>query len=96
VRAASRIAVSNDLPAAAGRTSPERLVAELWRGTHAADECPTAQRLKDEGLIEKSTDAWGTPFQITCSSDETTVTSFGPDKKPSDDDIVMPRPDGSP
>jgi hypothetical protein len=76
-----------------------RMAAMMWRGMHAAEKCPTLQALRDDRLLDPAsngTDAWGTPFQIACTSDETIVTSLGPDKQPSSDDIVTPSPDGSP
>jgi hypothetical protein len=75
------------------RTSEDELrrAVLLWRDKHGAEGCPTPQRLKDDGVVDpesKLTDAWGTPFQIACTRDEITVTSFGPDKVESADDIV--------
>jgi hypothetical protein len=68
-------------------------VAEAWRANHA-NECPTAQRLKEEKELAASSDivdAWGTPYLIWCTSDATTVVSFGPDKtKGTEDDIAFP------
>lgn len=69
---------------------------ESWRSEHGANECPSIQALKESGAIDSSTrplDPWGTPYRITCTADETVVRSFGPDKKPSDDDIIS-RPEG--
>jgi hypothetical protein len=59
-----------------------RRAAETWRGWHASDVCPTAELLKHDGMIDvasKVTDAWGAPFVIVCTSEETTVISRGPD-----------------
>ena len=70
-----------------------RKAAMQWRGKHGVDACPTPQQLMDDSAIDpasKLTDAWGSPFQIWCTSDETTVTSFGPDRVRSADDIVSP------
>jgi hypothetical protein len=57
--------------------------------------CPTPERLGAEQLIDsgsKLTDPWGTPFRITCRDGETIVSSLGPDRKESDDDVVEPEP----
>jgi hypothetical protein len=65
--------------------------AEMWRGTHNSGGCPTLEQLLQDKAIDpqsKLTDPWGTPYLITCE-DETIVTSLGPDKKPSKDDIVV-------
>jgi len=67
--------------------------AESWRAAHPT-ECPTAERLKAEGVVSptsKITDAWDMPYKITCDGDSFTVTSFGPDKRESTpDDIKIP------
>jgi len=68
-----------------------RKAVESWRGKHGANECPTVQALTDDGELDSATsamDPWKTPFRITCTADATKVTSFGPDKTQSDDDIV--------
>jgi hypothetical protein len=72
-----------------------RRVAEMWRGTHPAGECPTVEQLRQTSGIDRlvvTTDAWRNPFEIECSEDETTIRSLGPDGKPSADDIVEPKP----
>ena len=71
-----------------------RSVAETWRSEHASDQCPTPQMLLNDHAIDsasKITDAWDDPFTITCTDDETIVTSPGPDKKENTaDDIRIP------
>ena len=71
-----------------------RQAAEMWRGGHSSDQCPTAQMLLQEKAIDqgaKITDAWDVPFKITCDDEETIVTSSGPDKKDGTaDDIRIP------
>jgi general secretion pathway protein G len=68
-------------------------VVEAWRANHG-NECPTIQRLKDEKELAASSDindAWGDPYKIQCDDDNTTVYSFGPDKKEgTQDDIRFP------
>lgn len=73
-------------------------VAESWRTNHAND-CPTAQRLKDEKELSASSeinDAWGMPYKIQCDDESTTIVSSGPDKKEgSQDDIRFPDTGGA-
>ena len=74
-----------------------RPIAAVWRGEHPDGECPTPQRLKDDKLVDvssKLSDAWGGPFVIVCEADETSVLSFGPDRKENtEDDLREPDPD---
>lgn len=71
-----------------------RRATEMWRGTHASDQCPTVEQLRADKAFDsasKLTDAWDSPFKITCEDDETIVLSYGPDKKEgSADDIRVP------
>ena len=79
----------------AAKTSEKTLhtAAESWRTNHGND-CPTAQRLKDEKEIAASSDIndpWGNAYKIQCDDDATTIVSFGPDKKEgSQDDTRFP------
>ncbi len=70
-----------------------RRAAETWRSMHG-DDCPTPEILRTDKAIDtasKLTDAWDDPFKITCDADETTVSSWGPDKKEGTaDDIHVP------
>ena len=70
-------------------------VTEAWRANHAND-CPTVQRLKEEKELQASSDvndAWGNPYKIQCDDDNTTIQSFGPDKKEgTQDDLKFPEP----
>ncbi len=71
-----------------------RTAASDWRSDHA-DECPTPRMLRDAELIDSASkllDAWNTPFQIVCQERQTIVISYGPDKKESADDLVVPEP----
>lgn len=71
-------------------------VAEIWRADHGS-ECPTPQRLKDDGQISAHSnlnDAWGSPWKISCCDDTTTAISDGPDKiAGTTDDIYFPPDD---
>ena len=74
-----------------------RGLAAVWRTDHRSDECPTARQLRDDKLLDPSskiTDAWGSPFQIVCEADETSVLSLGPDRTANTaDDLREPDPD---
>jgi general secretion pathway protein G len=78
------------------RTSATELrrAAETWRANHAGEGCPTAKKLQEDKAIDtasKITDAWDMEFKIVCDDDETTVISYGPDKKEGTaDDIRVP------
>ncbi|HEY2512526.1 MAG TPA: hypothetical protein VGI39_16780 [Polyangiaceae bacterium] len=68
----------------------------MWRAGHDGTVCPTLEQLENDKELEKATevtDAWGTPFRIRCAEDDTFVTSLGPDRRPSADDIVVPEPE---
>jgi general secretion pathway protein G len=72
-----------------------RRAADAWRSEHTGEGCPTPERLRDDKFVDRGSklaDPWGTPLQIVCEGDETTVISLGPDRKKSDDDIVEPAP----
>ena len=55
--------------------------------------CPTAQQLKADGELDRSSkieDPWGQPYTIACEGTEVIVRSAGPDgQENSDDDIVV-------
>jgi hypothetical protein len=68
-------------------------IADGWRADHD-NACPTPRRLKREKQLSAGSslnDPWGSPFQIICKGDDTTVVSFGPDKlRGTLDDIQFP------
>ena len=71
-----------------------RQAATLWRGLKGgADECPTVSLLIEEKEIDPSStteDPWGQPFVISCTPDDVTVASPGPDGKDgTKDDIAV-------
>jgi general secretion pathway protein G len=71
-----------------------RRATEMWRGLHASDQCPSLEQLRTDKALDtasKLTDAWDSPFKISCEDDETIVASNGPDKKEGTaDDIRVP------
>ena len=74
-----------------------RPIAALWRSDHPSEECPTPEQLRVDGLLDvssKLTDAWGSRYVITCEANETSVLSYGPDRRPNtEDDLREPDPD---
>jgi general secretion pathway protein G len=77
-----------------------RRAVEMWRGTHASDQCPSIEQLRTDKALDmasKANDGWDVPFKITCEDDETIVSSSGPDKKEGTaDDIRVPEADNAP
>ena len=82
------------IDAAALSTSSLRRVAGAYRLNHLGDECPTYAQLRTEKMLDresKPNDPWGSPYAISCTDDDVTVTSAGPDKRiGTEDDIVAP------
>ncbi|HEY8074759.1 MAG TPA: prepilin-type N-terminal cleavage/methylation domain-containing protein [Labilithrix sp.] len=69
-------------------------VAEKYRVDHPSDPCPTVELLRDKkelSAASRITDPWDTPYKIICGDDDTSVLSWGPDKKEgTNDDIRIP------
>lgn len=67
---------------------------ELWRSQNPGGECPSMEKLKADKIVAASTkpaDPWDTPYEIICDPDETTIISYGPDKKKNTkDDLKIP------
>lgn len=71
-----------------------RQAASMWRSLKGGPgECPTVSKLIEDKEIDPSSttqDPWGQPFTITCTEDDVTVSSPGPDGKPgTKDDVVV-------
>jgi general secretion pathway protein G len=68
-----------------------------WKATHPTEDCPTVEQLKTERDLDTGfslKDPWGSPYKVSCDSDEITCTSAGPDRKEgTDDDIHRPQTD---
>jgi len=68
-----------------------------WKALHMGEDCPTVEQLKAEKDLDTGfsvKDPWGSPFKLSCESDEITCSSSGPDKKEgTTDDIIVPKPD---
>ncbi len=67
-----------------------RSAATLYKADNPR-ECPTVEALVNERYLDgtrRTTDAWDTPFQITCEEGELFVRSAGPDGEfDTEDDI---------
>jgi len=65
-----------------------------WKATHPNEDCPTVDQLKTEKDLDTGfslKDPWGSPYKVSCDSDEITCTSAGPDRKEgTEDDIRRP------
>ncbi len=72
-----------------------RQAASQWQATNNETSCPTMSQLVQDKLLDpgqNTADPWGQPFTLTCTDDDVTVLSGGPDKKKgSKDDIVIPK-----
>jgi general secretion pathway protein G len=70
----------------------------LWRNAHPDQECPTVEALKKEKFLDTGftpKDAWGNPYKIACDTDDIVCTTAGPDRKEgTEDDIIVPPPEG--
>jgi general secretion pathway protein G len=71
-----------------------RQAATMWRSLKGGPgECPTVSKLIEDKEIDPSsttTDPWGQPFAMSCTDDDVTVSSSGPDGKGgTKDDIVV-------
>jgi general secretion pathway protein G len=72
-----------------------RSAANRWRATRGGDQCPTISQLVQDKEIDsasKTDDPWSSAYKITCTEDEVTVFSPGPDKREGTaDDIAVPK-----
>jgi len=72
-----------------------RQAAQSWQATNNESSCPTMSQLVQDKLLDPGqnmADPWGQAFTLTCSEDEVTVSSTGPDKKKgTKDDVNIPK-----
>jgi general secretion pathway protein G len=72
-----------------------RQAAQQWQATNNETSCPTMSQLVQDKLLDpgqNTADPWGQAFALTCSDEDVTVISGGPDKKKgTKDDIVIPK-----
>lgn len=65
--------------------------ATMWVAENPGGECPSVQKLVDDGQLNKSSrlkDAWENEFKIECEGEEPTVISGGPDGQMGNDDDI--------
>jgi general secretion pathway protein G len=73
---------------AMGAARVVRQAASQWRATNNETDCPSISQLVQDKLLDpgqNTADPWGQPFAISCSDEDVTVVSNGPD------DIVVPQ-----
>ena len=72
-----------------------RMAVQQWQAANNETSCPTiSQLIQDKQLDtgQNTNDPWGQAYTLSCSDDEVTVTSNGPDKKKGGkDDIAVPK-----
>jgi general secretion pathway protein G len=72
-----------------------RQAAQQWQAANNETVCPTMSQLVQEKHLDpgqNTNDPWGQPFTLSCSDDDVTVSSTGPDKKKgTKDDVNMPK-----
>jgi general secretion pathway protein G len=71
-----------------------RTAVQHWQVSSSESTCPTVQQLMSEKHLDpgqNTKDPWGQDYTLSCSDDEVTVASMGPDKKKgTKDDISVP------
>lgn len=72
-----------------------RTAAQSWQASNAESSCPSMSQLIQDKQLDpagNNNDPWGQPYTLSCSDDDITVISAGPDKrKGSTDDIRVPK-----
>jgi len=72
-----------------------RMAVQQWQAANNETSCPTiSQLIQDKQLDtgQNTNDPWGQPYNLSCTDDEVTVISNGPDKKKGGkDDIAVPK-----
>jgi general secretion pathway protein G len=72
-----------------------RQAAQQWQATNNETGCPTMSQLVQDKLLDtgqNTADPWGQAFVLTCSDEDVTVISGGPDKKKgTKDDVIIPK-----
>jgi hypothetical protein len=73
-----------------------RMAVQQWQAANNETSCPTVSQLIQDKQLDpgqNTNDPWGNSYSLSCTDDEVTVTSSGPDKKKSTkDDIAVPKP----
>ena len=72
----------------------------IRQATNNETGCPTMSQLVQDKLLDpgqNTADPWGQAFALTCSDEDVSVISGGPDKKKgTKDDIVIPKGSSAP
>jgi general secretion pathway protein G len=72
-----------------------RTAVQQWQASNNEVSCPTISQLVQEKTLDpgaNTNDPWGSSYLLTCTEDDVTVTSIGPDrKKGTKDDIRVPK-----
>jgi general secretion pathway protein G len=76
-----------------------RTAVQQWQAANNEVTCPTISQLVQEKTLDpgaNTNDPWGNSYMLTCTEDDVTVTSPGPDKKKgTKDDIRVPKAAGA-
>jgi len=72
-----------------------RTAVQQWQSGNNETSCPTISQLVQEKHLDpgqNTNDPWGGAYVLSCSDDEVTIVSAGPDKKKgTKDDIAVPK-----
>ena len=72
-----------------------RQAVQHWQVSNSESTCPSMDQLMKEKHLDpgqNTNDPWGQAYAMSCSDDEVTVASSGPDKKKgTKDDISVPK-----
>ena len=72
-----------------------RMAVQQWQAANNETSCPTVSQLIQDKQLDtgqNTNDPWGQSYALSCTEDEVTVISNGPDKKKgSKDDIAIPK-----
>jgi general secretion pathway protein G len=72
-----------------------RMAVQQWQAANNETSCPTISQLVQEKHLDQgqnNNDPWNQPYTLSCSEDDVTVLSNGPDKKKgTKDDIMVPK-----
>jgi general secretion pathway protein G len=77
-----------------------RMAVQQWQAANNETSCPTVSQLIQDKQLDSgqnTNDPWGNAYSLSCTDDEVTVTSSGPDKKKgTKDDIAVPKAQATP
>jgi general secretion pathway protein G len=77
-----------------------RMAVQQWQAANNETSCPTVSQLIQDKQLDSgqnTNDPWNMAYSLSCTDDEVTVTSSGPDKKKgTKDDIAVPKAQATP